>query len=105
LLGVLMLSALEGSWHVAEAMEARGFGLGRRTAYTREKWSWRDGWLLGAFWGAVAVMAWLSLGERMAYQYYPRLQPLKAAEELAVGLALLGAALLMPLAVLKRRRG
>jgi len=73
MVSVLLISALEGSWQVAEAMEARGYGMGRRTSYTREQWSRRDGlaWaaMLAAVWMTVQS-AWIGWSE---FAFYPRL--------------------------------
>jgi energy-coupling factor transport system permease protein len=38
----VMLTAIEDSVQLAEAMEARGYGATRRTHYQSEAWGWRD---------------------------------------------------------------
>jgi energy-coupling factor transport system permease protein len=47
-----MLTAIEGSIQMAESMEARGFGGGRRTSFQATRWSARD-----VFVGATALAA------------------------------------------------
>jgi energy-coupling factor transport system permease protein len=42
------LTTLESSFQLAEAMEARGFGAGRRTSYTPMGWSALDRVVVGA---------------------------------------------------------
>ncbi len=42
LLQALLDESLEGSWHRAEAMIARGYGNHKRTIYAAEQWSWFD---------------------------------------------------------------
>lgn len=104
MVSVLLISALEGSWQVAEAMEARGYGMGRRTSYTREQWSRRDGlaWaaMLAAVWMTVQS-AWTGWSE---FAFYPRLigWPFAGASWLAA--LLLSALLLVPPLFAKRSR-
>jgi len=105
LLNVLLVSAMEGSWQVAEAMEARGYGMGRRTAYTRERWTGRD----GLVWLPMVAALFLAIGEKMSeridYAFYPRLGPLwpDGGEALAA-LPVLAVLLLLPAFLLRRRR-
>lgn len=51
----VFLTAIEDSVLLAEAMEARGFGAGRRTGYVRPTWSRMDVAVLGGALGSVAV--------------------------------------------------
>jgi energy-coupling factor transport system permease protein len=105
MMNVLLVSSLEGSWHVAEAMEARGFGQGKRTSYNREQWSRRDLYAWVAMLAAFAVMIWLSLQDLTAYAFYPRLDEVGAVGSLGIGgMVLLNALLLLPPLLVKRRR-
>lgn len=78
LLEVLLLSALEDAWQVAEAMQARAFGRGPRSFYRREPLRPRDGICL--------MVSFLFLGLSFCakalglagYAYYPRAAPLFA---------------------------
>jgi energy-coupling factor transport system permease protein len=66
----VVLTAIEDSVRLAEAMEARGFGAGRRTSYAAGSWSRRDLLIVGA---AVAA-AGLFIGLRLAgvpVDWYP----------------------------------
>jgi len=104
MLNVLLVSSLEGSWQVAEAMEARGFGLGRRTAYTRERWSGRDAliWLLLML--TVGLASWLSVTDAWTFSYYPRRGAwLADGIWTLLGALLLGGLLAAPALLMKRR--
>ncbi len=53
-----LLTAMEDSIQLAEAMEARGYGGGPRTSYTSPAWTWRDSTVtLGALAAVVLVLA------------------------------------------------
>lgn len=102
---VLLTSALEGSWQVAEAMEARGFGLGKRTSYARESWSRQDARVWVPCLLALGLIIALHLQGMLEYSFYPRLPHLFAGGATAVGGAVLFAVLLaLPPAWMKRRR-
>lgn len=105
LLNVMLNSSLEGSWSVAEAMEARGFGHGKRSNYQRERWSGQDSiaWLVMIL--AMLFVTVLMIDGILSYTYYPRLEPLGAMESgMWVRLAVLAALLLVPPLLTKRRR-
>jgi energy-coupling factor transport system permease protein len=105
MMNVLLVSSLEGSWHVAEAMEARGFGQGKRTSYTRERWTRRDFFAWVAMLAALAVMIGLSLSDMTAYAFYPRLDQVGAVGSDGIsGMVLLNLLLLLPPLFVKRRR-
>lgn len=91
LFNILLVSSLEDSMQLAEAMHARAFGSGPRSAYRRESLRPRD-WLCLAgtvFSLAAAIHAAVSgLG---AFTYYPQLDsPVKSIAGLAVMAAVLG---------------
>ncbi|MBL0386138.1 energy-coupling factor transporter transmembrane protein EcfT [Tumebacillus sp. ITR2] len=108
LLNVLLISSLEGSWQVAESMEARGFGQGKRTSYSRERWSRIDLIIWLTFLAAIALVVWSWFTAWTWIEFYPRIQTVMADEGPwptvfhAVALALLLA--LPPLLLKKRRR-
>ncbi|ASS74432.1 hypothetical protein CIG75_05135 [Tumebacillus algifaecis] len=105
MLNVLLISSLEGSWQVAEAMEARGFGSRHRSSYTREKWQRND--LLAGVAMFVAVLAMLVLAGAgaVAYEFYPHLTPLLAAGSITwVGALALALLLAIPPALVQRRK-
>lgn len=105
LMSVLLVSSLEGSWQVAEAMEARGFGQGKRTAYTRERWTRRDLWAWLAMLAALVLMVWLSAADMLGYAFYPRLAAILDGGSAALtSMVLLNALLLLPPMLGKRRR-
>jgi energy-coupling factor transport system permease protein len=90
---------------VAEAMEARGFGQGKRTSYTRERWTRRDLYAWCAMLGAFVLMSWLSVEGLTAFAFYPRVDDVWAGGSIAVGgMVLLNALLLLPPLLVKRRR-
>jgi energy-coupling factor transport system permease protein len=104
MLCVLLISSLEGSWQVAEAMEARGFGSRRRSSYTRERWQLRDLMAWAAMLCALAALLWLAYTGAASYKFYPRLTPLFAKGSVTWGGSVLTAVLLaLPPALAKRR--
>ena len=70
----VFLTAIEDSVLLAEAMEARGFGAGRRTGYARASWSRMDLAVLAGAIGAVAVFVGLRVaGSPVDWYPYPTL--------------------------------
>jgi energy-coupling factor transport system permease protein len=105
LLNVILISALEGSWSVAEAMEARGFGQGKRSGYHRERWSKVDLFAWLAMGIATLAMIILFFQGVLDYEFYPRLQPLGMDESgLWISLAVVALFLFVPPVLAKRRR-
>jgi energy-coupling factor transport system permease protein len=107
MLNVLLISALEGSWQVAEAMEARGFGQGKRTSYSREQWGRRDLWTWIAFLAVVALLVWSWMTEWTFIEYYPRIRTVMQTEgalPTVLHALVLSAALALPPVLLKKRR-
>ena len=93
-----LLTALEDSVQLAEAMEARAYGSGRRTNFAKPAWSGRDHVILaGAAAAAVAFLAGRALGAAADWHAYPSL----TAPQL--DLPLLAACLLLFLPALARR--
>ncbi|WP_170119358.1 energy-coupling factor transporter transmembrane component T family protein [Tumebacillus permanentifrigoris] len=107
MLGVLLISALEGSWQVAEAMEARGFGQGKRSSYSRERWGRRDVYTWSAFLAAIALVVWSWTTAWTYIDYYPRIHT-KMSEEgpwpTILHALVLSIALALPPVLLKKRR-
>jgi energy-coupling factor transport system permease protein len=66
----VVLTAIEDSVRLAEAMEARGFGGGRRTSYAAASWSVRDLAVVGAALGAAGLFVGLRLAG-VAVDWYP----------------------------------
>ncbi|HEU4965173.1 MAG TPA: energy-coupling factor transporter transmembrane component T [Bacilli bacterium] len=104
ILNVVLVSSLEGSWQVAEAMEARGYGQGKRTAYSRERWTRTDALLCLTVLLTVGLSIWLVVTETASYHYYPVLQPLADGGSLGGSLVLYGVLLLVPPLLVRRRR-
>jgi energy-coupling factor transport system permease protein len=70
----VVLTAIEDSVLLAEAMEARGFGAGRRTSYATGKWGRRDIAVVVAALGAVALFIGLRVaGAPIDWYPYPTL--------------------------------
>ncbi|MGI6711214.1 MAG: energy-coupling factor transporter transmembrane component T family protein [Bacillota bacterium] len=89
IISVLLLSCLERSLQLAESMQARGYGSGTRTYYSRELWHPRDyvilcALLIGMIMGLGAVFKGWS-----AYHYYPRLEKFNLGEITMAGALLL----------------
>jgi len=93
----VVLTAIENSVMLAEAMEARGFGAGRRTSYAGGAWSRRDVAIAACAGGAAALFVGLRLaGVAMDWYPYPTLylppiNPALVVECLALALPSLAA--------------
>jgi energy-coupling factor transporter transmembrane protein EcfT len=66
----VVLTAIEDSVRLAEAMEARGFGAGRRTSYAASSWSRRNPVVVGTAVGAAGLFIGLRLAG-VAVDWYP----------------------------------
>lgn len=71
LINILLLSSLEDSLAVAESMQARAFGSGPRSCYTRNLWRPRDVLCVSGSACALGVGIWGLLHGFGAYTYYP----------------------------------
>jgi energy-coupling factor transport system permease protein len=70
----VVLTAIEDSVLLAEAMEARGFGAGRRTSYARSSWGgWEGAVVAGALGSAVLFIVIRLLGAPVDWYPYPTL--------------------------------
>jgi len=85
-----LLTAMEDSIQLAEAMEARGYGGGPRTSYASQPWTWRDS---GVALGALAAVGLVLAQSPPTWLAYPALTPP------ALNLAGLAACLLLLLPV------
>lgn len=84
-----MLTALESSIDLAEAMTARAYGTGRRTSYRVARWSLFDaGSAVLAVTGAAVIALDVAAGRIAEWYPYPSLTP-PQADPLAVGACLL----------------
>ena len=76
---VLMGWAMEDSLETADAMRARGWGARRqRTTYLPYRFTLRDAAVLLVLTVAAAVCIWASWTATNAYEFYPRLTPIRA---------------------------
>jgi energy-coupling factor transport system permease protein len=66
----VVLTAIEDSVLLAEAMEARGFGATRRTSYAATRWSWVDSAVVAAALGSAALFIGLRIAG-FAIDWYP----------------------------------
>lgn len=91
---IMLLSSLERSFQLAESLQARGYGMGKRTHYTEELWRPRDFLVIApVFMGTVAGVV-LALAGWTGYRYYPRLQSIRVEEIILAGF--LGLLLMFP---------
>ncbi|MCG8399972.1 MAG: energy-coupling factor transporter transmembrane protein EcfT, partial [Firmicutes bacterium] len=74
IINVLLLSSLERSLQLAESMQARGYGSGKRTYYTRDLWRPRDYLIMAAATFSMLAGVWAALQGWSAYNYYPELE-------------------------------
>ncbi|OAT81314.1 energy-coupling factor transporter transmembrane component T family protein [Desulfotomaculum copahuensis] len=73
LINILLLSSLEDSLEIAESMQARAFGSGPRTCYSRSLFRPRDALCLAGSALALGAGIWGLLHGFGVYTYYPRL--------------------------------
>jgi energy-coupling factor transport system permease protein len=82
----VVLTAIEDSVLLAEAMEARGFGAGRRTSYSRTSWTrWDAAIAISALAVAVGFVGARVAGVAMDWYPYPTLALPPIQPLLAVG--------------------
>jgi len=91
---VLLLSSLERAFQLAESLQARGYGLGKRSSFSSTEWRLRDrfieiGLLLGVF--LSLFLAWRGQAD---FSYYPRLQSLESSA--LVGAVFIGLVFVFP---------
>ena len=71
--------AIEDSLETADAMRARGWGARRqRTTYLPYRFTLRDAAVLLVLTVAAGVCIWASWTATNAYEFYPRLAPIRA---------------------------
>jgi energy-coupling factor transport system permease protein len=102
----LLANSLDRTVQVAEAMEARGFGSGRKRCFFKPlKMSGLDALSIVFSLLALVPAAFLKWRGTGAYQYYPSLGEINIGpgEWTAIGLMLLLLSLLIPLGQLKKR--
>lgn len=73
LMNILLLSSLEDSLEIAEAMQARAFGSGRRSCYRRDTWRPRDSLCLGGSLLALATAVYGQAKGFSTFSFYPQL--------------------------------
>ncbi|MFZ5634068.1 MAG: energy-coupling factor transporter transmembrane component T [Bacillota bacterium] len=73
LINILLLSSLEDSLEIAGSMQARAFGSGPRTCYSRNLWRPRDVLILSGSACALAAGIWGLLHGFGVYTFYPQL--------------------------------
>lgn len=96
LLNVLLLSSLEDSLDIAEAMRARGFGTGKRSSYRRDVLRPRDAFCLGGNLTAVFLAVLGRFKGYIDFDFYPYLGALFPVPATPVFLAAILAALSVP---------
>jgi len=89
IINVLLLSSLERSMQMAESMQARGYGSGKRSFYYRELWRPRDWFILVPTIMSLVAGVWAALRGWSAYTFYPRLEAISLHEILMVPIIVL----------------
>jgi len=96
---VVLVSTLEGSFQIAEAMQARAFGTGPRSCYSRESWRPRDWICLAAGLLALMLSICAKIGGYFEFNYYPHLGRLGENSAVLVWLGLILLCLVLPVAI------
>ncbi|MFZ5754424.1 MAG: energy-coupling factor transporter transmembrane component T family protein [Bacillota bacterium] len=84
-INIMLLSSLERSFQLAESMQVRGYGLGKRSHYTEELWHPRDILIITFVAIGIIMGTWLVFAGWTSYRYYPRLQPVDLQEIVMAG--------------------
>lgn len=79
-LNTVLLSSLERSFQLAEALQSRGYGTARRSNLTETLWRPRDYIVLATVLPAAVYGISLALSGWTGYSYYPRLQQVGSSE-------------------------
>jgi energy-coupling factor transport system permease protein len=93
---ILLISSLEDSLNIAEAMQARAFGSGTRSSYRREFFRPRDWLCLAGCLFALGVTVYIVAGGLETYHYYPRLDNLINSGATVLALAAVICGLFLP---------
>jgi energy-coupling factor transport system permease protein len=96
---VVLVSTLEGSFQTAEAMQARAFGAGPRSCYSRELWRPRDLICLTACSLALVMIVYVKFRGYCDFIYYPSLGRLVDNPMVVVWLGLILLCLSAPAAI------
>ena len=95
-LNILLVTSLEDSLQVAEAMHARGFGSGPRTRYRHDRFRPRDGICLAGCLLAVVISFYCLFSGAGSYVYFPALSVLYGSKITLPALILLLLLLSLP---------
>jgi len=96
LLNILLVTSLEDSLQVAEAMHARAFGSGPRTRYRQELFRPRDGICLSGCFLALATSLYCLFSGTASYEYFPALSAIYGSKTTLPALVLLSFLLSLP---------
>lgn len=86
LLNSVLLSSLERSLQMAEAMYVKGYGAGERSCYYNYRWRMRDYIVLGAVLASVLLNLFGFYKGFMGYRFYPELDMIEPGDILRAGL-------------------
>lgn len=86
IMNIMLISGLERSFQLAEAMEARGYGLKGRSYYSTELWRPRDFLIFIALGIASVLGTWLMISGVTNYEYYPLLNDISGKDALEAGI-------------------
>ncbi len=89
MINILLLSSLERSMQMAESMQARGYGSGKRSYYFHDHWRPRDWLILAPTIVSLGAGIWAALKGWSAYIFYPRLEPINLYEMVMVPIIVL----------------
>ncbi|MBC7343056.1 MAG: energy-coupling factor transporter transmembrane protein EcfT [Clostridia bacterium] len=96
LMNALVLSSLEDSWEIAEAMQARGFGSGPRSRYRKDVFRPRDTLCAAFSLLALVLGVYGQVAGYSRFTFYPRLGELIGTPSSLLILAAMFLALLIP---------
>lgn len=86
IINISLLSSLERSFNLAEAMETRGYGAGPRSFYSRELWRPRDFLMVLFILLSIFLAIYFIYKGITDYIYYPTLQKIHIREIIGAGI-------------------
>lgn len=89
LMAVLLGDSLEGSMQLAQSLQTRGFGVGKRVIYNTAFWSFQDTIFSAITLTGMGLVIALTLSVQSSFVFYPRLEPVFSQSALYATLSLM----------------
>ena len=97
ILKILLLSSMEGSWDLGEALQARAFDSGKRTFYSTDKWQGRDSIVSAISISLLVYFIVCIIFKNGLYSFYPKMDSLIEGKDIFLLICLAALLFLVPL--------